>query len=97
MAHNFKIGEKVVCIDSGSGYIFKGNNKGRINTNQSIKGRIYTIYGLSPDTNNLILEEIKFNSFGNLSAHNYKRFRKLDYEFAEQLLESIKESVLIKQ
>lgn len=73
---NFKIGEKVVCIDA---------------TGDLTKNEIYTIIGFNNYDNGLILQEIKSPKY--LGAFKSFRFRKIDYEFAENLLKEISESV----
>ena len=66
---NFKIGEKVVCIDPIGGLV---------------RNEIYTIEGFNSYDNGLILKEIKGIKY--VGAFKIFRFRKLDYEFAENLL-----------
>lgn len=79
---NFKIGEKVVCIDPTEGLV---------------KNEIYTIFevykGWNPENiivDGLVLYEILSKNGDGFQA---SRFRKLDYEFAENLLKEISESV----
>lgn len=79
----FAIGEKVVCID---------------NTNvaeELVKNEIYTIDFIIPDENGLI--GLVLNGFDPYAAYYSYRFRKLDYNFSDNLLEEITRSVLSEQ
>lgn len=79
---NFKKGEKVVCINP---------------IEELVKHEIYTIYEIYKGWNPngiivdgfVLLEILSKDGDGFMSS----RFRKLDYEFAENLLKEISESV----
>lgn len=77
----FKIGEKVVCINDESGWV----------TGVSLlkKGEIYEVLNTNIADNGR--SEILINC-GDL-FWDASRFRKLDYEFAENVLAKIKEEV----
>lgn len=95
---NFKIGEKVVCIDDS----IRSNGNIRIK-----KGDIYTISSFENCcSNNFQLKEIsnigikKCIKCGNsVYSNSYlsSRFRKLDYSFGEKICAEILESVKVKQ
>lgn len=80
----FKIGEKVVCIDDSEGFA-SGLKTLTIH-------EIYTIKSIRSCTGALTFKEIEapYLSSGFYSAN---RFRKLDYQFTENLLAKIKEEV----
>jgi len=76
---NFKKGEKIVCIDNKNG------------AEELEEKQIYTIAYIVEDNqgrSGFILRE-----FGKFDAYYSWRFRKLDYDFAENLLKEISESV----
>lgn len=82
---NFKIGEKVVCVDP---------------CKELVKNQIYTIRGIYKSVNGtdygVYLEEIigEFSNYWEKEiGYNVNRFRKLDYEFAENLLAEISEAM----
>lgn len=100
----FKIGEKVVFVDDSG--IFGSENERRVGVKFPIKNNIYTIREI--ETLNGItgfrLEEIVNRVFGynggkdvGEKAFKAERFRKLDYDFAENLLAEITESVMQEQ
>ncbi len=75
----FEIGEKVVCL----------NAKRRLyNVGGLTENEIYTIIGFNPFDGGLILRELKSPNSG-FRAYARDRFRKLDYSFVDQILESI--------
>lgn len=74
---NFKIGEKVVCVDP---------------IDELLKGEIYTVEGFNSYDGGLILKEVK-SKVGRKGAFKKERFRKLDYDFAENLLTEISEAM----
>jgi hypothetical protein len=79
---NFKVGEKVVSLrdwDEG--------------TNNPKKNEIVTIQAIEEEDGYLTLAEYLFED-GEEQCFNPKYFRKLDYEFAENLLAQIKQEVL---
>lgn len=49
------------------------------------KGELYTVKGFNPYDGGLILKEVKSPSSG-YNAYAANRFRKVDYDFAENLL-----------
>lgn len=79
----FAIGEKVVCIDNTNG------------AEELVKNEIYTIYFIVPDENGLI--GLVLCGFDPYDAYYSYRFRKLDYSFADNLLEEITKSVQSEQ
>jgi len=75
---NFKVGERVVCVDDSIGLTTK--------TKTLVKNEIYTIYHIVG--NAVFLEEINTVFFeGELYSLGYKasRFRKLDHQFSEDV------------
>lgn len=81
----FKIGEKVVCINDNAGWI---------TGEKSLKeGNIYEVVRTNIADNGRFEIEIIYNG----GFWDESRFRKLDYEFAENLLKEILESVNQKQ
>jgi len=96
---NFKVREKVVCIDDSDtkdsiylkdlGVIFP--KKGEIYTIRSIENNINGIGFLLDEIRNGLIEYLD-----GVSEQTFKssRFRKLNYEFAENLLAKIKEEVM---
>ena len=79
---NFKIGEKVVCIEP---------------IDNLVKGQIYTIERFR-ELNGLLgihVKELepKMNEMGGWTYYNIERFRKLDHDFAENLLKEISEAM----
>ncbi|RPD97702.1 hypothetical protein EGM88_07880 [Aureibaculum marinum] len=80
----FKIGEIVVCVDARRRWYKLGNLK---------ENEMYTVVGFNPYDDGLILKETKSIRSG-YNAYAKDRFRKVDYEFAEQLLNNIKEEHL---
>jgi len=78
---NFKIGEKVVCIDDTN------QNNHTLKTIGFVKiNEIYTIKGFSSE-GGLLLEELSggFWFDGEEAGFKITRFRKLDYQFAEDV------------
>ena len=80
----YKIGEKVVCINDSIGY--------SSGIKSLIINEIYTIKSIRKETGALSFNEITapINSSG---FYNSNRFRKLDYEFAEECLKYITKQV----
>ncbi len=76
---DFKIGEKVVCSNSTPRLYKLGG---------LTKNQIYTIIGFNPFDGGLILREVKSPKSG-FHAYAKDRFRKLDYNFVDEILESI--------
>jgi hypothetical protein len=86
---NFKTGERIVCVDSSTGYY------GHVGL---IKHEIYTIEGFDNTATDdaiigVILKELKSNS--RYGAWRIDRFRKLDYIFVDKLLEEIEIEELV--
>ena len=80
---NFKIGQKVVCVDP----------KNTVNKNL-VYGEIYTIVGIRIETGGLSLKEAPATSIGNFSGYYDKnRFRPLDHAFADEVEAMIKEQL----
>jgi len=81
----FKIGENVVCIKP---------------VLRLIKGEIYTIQGFQndfPPSIGIYVEELNEpHFFYGKWSYNINRFRKLDYEFADNILEEITEAMKSK-
>jgi len=77
--NNFEIGEKVVCTNDSKRWFKLGGLK---------KGEIYTISGFNPYDGGLILKEVKSPRSG-FNAYRKDRFRKVDYSFANSILEMI--------
>ena len=75
----FKIGEKVVCINDKRKWFKLGGLK---------KNEMYTIIGFNPYDDGLILRETKSPKSG-FNAYAANRFRKLDYTFADKILQTI--------
>lgn len=80
---NFKIGEKVVCVDMSPSYVTG------LPINLKLH-EIYTVAGFNPFDFGLILLEVQTdeNIYG---SFNNKRFRKLDHQFAEDVIAYITE------
>jgi len=95
---NFKIGEKIVCIDDSLPKTPElRNTMGKLVINE-----IYTVRGFISvsDGVGLYLSEVKNEIVHYLSTnrkiepcYDPARFRKLDYEFADNLLEEIKKEM----
>ncbi len=77
----FEIGDKVVCLNAKRRMFQLGGLK---------ENEIYTIIGFNPFDGGLILREVKSPQSG-FNAYARDRFRKLDYEFVDNLIESITE------
>ncbi len=77
--NNFEIGEKVVCTNDSKRWFKLGGLK---------KGEIYTIAGFNPYDGGLILKEVKSPRSG-YNAYRMDRFRKVDYSFADSIIELI--------
>lgn len=92
----FKIGEKVVCINASS--------RTGLRVDGLVKNEIYTIQSIIPCScgtvalglSELSLPAIQVCDCGkqcDVRSYHISRFRKLDYDFAENLLAEIKASV----
>lgn len=76
----FKIGEIVVCVDAKRRWYKLGNLK---------ENEMYTVVGFNPYDDGLILKETKSIRSG-YNAYARDRFRKVDYDYAERVLNKIK-------
>jgi len=74
---NFKVGEKVVCINAESGAISMKN--------LLVKNEIYTISEIHINGGLFLLEVKTYDLDGFEIPFNENRFRKLDHEFSENL------------
>ncbi len=79
MDTTFEIGEVVVCTNAKRRWYRLGGLK---------KGEMYTIEGFNPYDGGLILKESKSPSSG-FNAYRADRFRKVDYNFANNIIEGI--------
>tara|TARA_R110002073_G_scaffold336208_1_gene530981 strand:- start:132342 stop:132650 length:309 start_codon:yes stop_codon:yes gene_type:complete len=79
MKNTFKIGEVVVCVNAKRRWYRLGG---------LTKNEMYTIVGFNPYDDGLILEEVKSKRSGH-NAYRADRFRKVDYAFANRVLENI--------
>ncbi len=79
MDTTFEIGEVVVCTNARRRWYRLGGLK---------KGEMYTIEGFNPVDGGLILKESKSPSSG-YNAYRADRFRKVDYNFATNILQDI--------
>jgi hypothetical protein len=79
MENTFEIGEIVVCVDARRNWYKLGGLK---------KNEMYTVVGFNPYDNGLILKEVKSPGSG-YNAFAAERFRKVDYNFSENVLEEL--------
>lgn len=79
MEHNFQIGEVVVCVNARRRWYRLGG---------LTKGEMYTVTGFNPIDGGLILKEAKSPRSG-CNAYRADRFRKVDYNFAQQVIQYI--------
>jgi len=91
---NFKIGEKVVCVDANN--IF--NETLTIQSDAIVKGEIYTIKSFN-SVGGLVLLEIYNGVFfdGETGGFRESRFRKLDHGFGEKICAEILESIKVDE
>jgi len=84
----FKIGEKVVCIKQGK---WENANKNSltdlINLPDPIYNKIYTICNIFIFKNAYLY----FTELNGVIGYNSKEFRKLDYDFVEDVIKKITE------
>jgi len=80
----FKIGQKVVCLDSGE------PTEECLNSPKPIVGKIYTVnwIGIGDEAGFIGLEEMLQDD-----CFWYTNFRPLDESFAEEVLENIKQQI----
>ena len=83
----FKIGEIVVCINARRRWYRLGGLK---------KNEMYTVEGFNPYDGGLILKETKSPTSG-YNAYRASRFRKVDYAFAETVIDEIQPQKLTKR
>jgi len=76
MENTFKIGETVVCVDASRRWYKLGGLR---------QNEMYTVIGFNSYYGGIILKEVKSLGSG---SHAYKadRFRKVDYDFADNIL-----------
>ncbi len=79
MENTFKIGEIVVCVDASRRWYKLGGLK---------QNEMYTVIGHNSYDDGLILEEVKSPCSGQ-QAYKADRFRKVDYDFAENIIEQM--------
>ena len=77
--NNFEIGEKVVCVNDRRKWFKLGGLK---------KNEMYTIIGFNPYDDGLVFREIRSPKSG-FNAYAASRFRKVDYAFADKVLQTI--------
>ena len=77
MESSFKIGEVVVCINAKRRWFKLGGLR---------ENEMYTIIGFNPYDGGLILKESKSPRSG-YNAYATNRFRKVDYKFANTVIE----------
>ena len=77
--NNFEIGEKVVCVNDRRKWFKLGGLK---------KNEMYTIIGFNPYDDGVVLREVKSPKSG-FNAYGASRFRKVDYAFADKVLQTI--------
>lgn len=82
MDNKFNIGDKVVCINAKRNWYCLGGLK---------KNEVYTIKAFNPVDGGLVLEEIQSPNSG-YGAYNSERFRKLDYNFVEHIIDTLRPS-----
>ncbi|MDJ0644351.1 MAG: hypothetical protein QNJ57_00065 [Flavobacteriaceae bacterium] len=87
MDHNFEIGEVVVCVNARRRWYRLGG---------LTKGELYTVVGFNPYDGGLVLKEAKSPRSG-YNAYRADRFRKVDYAFAETVLETMQPQVREKE
>ena len=80
MNDTFKIGEVVVCVNAKRRWYRLGGLK---------KNEMYTIVGFNSYDGGLILDEVKSPKSGQ-NAYRADRFRKVDYEFANTVVNEMK-------
>lgn len=76
MENTFKIGEIVVCVDASRRWYKLGGLR---------QNEMYTVIGFNSYDGGLILEEVKSQGIGK-HAYRADRFRKIDYDFADNIL-----------
>ena len=79
MKNTFKIGEIVVCVDASRRWFKLGGLK---------QNEMYTVIGFNPYDGGLILDESKSPGSGQ-QAYKADRFRKVDYDFADNILTTL--------
>ena len=79
MENTFEIGEIVVCVNARRNWYKLGGLK---------RDEMYTVIGFNPYDDGLILKEVKSPGSG-CHAFAAERFRKVDYNFAENIIEEL--------
>lgn len=79
MNHKFEIGEIVVCVNAKRRWYRLGGLK---------ENEMYTVTGFNPYDGGLILKEVKSPRSG-YHAFAANRFRKVDYNFAKNVISQI--------
>jgi hypothetical protein len=79
MENSFRIGEVVVCINAKRRWFKLGGLREK---------EMYTIIGFNPYDGGLILKESKSPRSG-YNAYAMNRFRKVDYKFANTIIETL--------
>ncbi len=79
MVNTFEIGEIVVCVNARRNWYKLGGLK---------RDEMYTVIGFNPYDKGLILKEVKSPGSG-CHAYAAERFRKVDYNFAENIIEEL--------
>ena len=93
---NFKIGEKIICINDSPAYqeeLIGIIGDLVLNEIYTIREFIYTKDGIGLALEEIVNPIIRFLDRLSEPAYDPARFRKLDYQFAEDLLSQIKEEV----
>ena len=80
MDTTFEIGEVVVCINANRRWYRLGGLQ---------KNQMFTVEGFNPYDGGLILKEAKSPKSG-YNAYRADRFRKVDYAFADSVLNTVK-------
>jgi len=83
MENRFKIGEVVVCINANRRWYRLGGLQ---------ENEMYTVIGFNPYDGGLVLKEVKSPTSA-YHAFASNRFRKVDYYFAEKLLEEFQTQI----
>ena len=80
MKNSFKIGEVVVCINAKRRWFRLGGLR---------ENEMYTIIGFNPYDGGLILKEAK-SPRSAYHAFSVNRFRKVDYDFANTIIDQLR-------
>ena len=94
---NFKVGEKVVCVDDSPPKQLATKHlvlKLVLNEIYTIRNFVQTIQGIGIHLEEIVNPIVQYREGMLEPVYDNRRFRKLDYAFAENLLAEIKEQVL---